>query len=45
MADEVPVPVVNPEYISQYEGLYDVRCYHAAHTCWKTTDHSIFFEL
>jgi len=45
MADELTVPVVNPEYISQYEGLYDVRCYHAADTRWKMTDHGVFFEL
>jgi len=45
MADEVTVPIANPEYISQFEGLCDVRCYHAADTRWKTTDHGVFFEL
>jgi hypothetical protein len=45
MADEVTVPIVYSECISQYEGLYDVRRYHAPDTCWKTTHHGVFFEL
>jgi hypothetical protein len=44
MADEVTVPILNPECISQYEGLYGIRCY-APDTHWKVTDHSVFFEL
>jgi hypothetical protein len=44
IADEVTVPILNPECISQYEGLYVVRCY-AADIRWEITDHSVFFEL
>jgi hypothetical protein len=45
MADEVAPPILNPESVSPYEGLYEVGRCHAADTCHKTTNNNVFFEL
>jgi len=45
MADGVTPPILNPESVSLYDGLYDVGLCHAADTCQKMTNHGVFFEL
>jgi hypothetical protein len=32
MADGVTAPILNPESVSWYDGLYEVGCHHAAVT-------------
>jgi hypothetical protein len=45
MADGVTPPVLNPESVSWYDQLYEVRHCHAADTHQKTINHGVFFEL
>jgi hypothetical protein len=45
MVDGVTPPILNPESVLWYDGLYEVGRCHAADTCQKKTDHSILFEL
>jgi hypothetical protein len=44
MADGVTYPVLNPEYVSHYDRLYEVRRCHAADMP-EEKKHGIFFEL
>jgi len=45
MADEITTPVLNPELVSRYGGLYEAGRCHAADTRQKTTMHGVLFEL
>jgi hypothetical protein len=45
MVDEVAPPILYPEYVSLYSGLYEVGHDHAAGTHPRTTNHGIFFKL
>jgi hypothetical protein len=45
MVDEVAPPILYPESVSLYNGLYEVGHYHAAGTHQRTTNHGTFFKL
>lgn len=45
MVDAVTSPILYCEFVSQYNGLYEVGHDHAASTHQRTTNHGIFFEL
>jgi hypothetical protein len=45
MADEITTPVLNPELVSRYDGLYETGRCHAADTRQKTTMHGVLFAL
>jgi hypothetical protein len=45
MVDAVTPPILYPESVSQYNGLYEVGHDHAAGTHHRATNQGIFFEL
>jgi hypothetical protein len=45
LVDEITPPILNPESVSWYDGMYEVGRCHAANTQQKTTKHGVLFEL
>ena len=45
VADMVTPPILNPESVSRYGGLYEVERCHAADTRQKIDNDGVFFEL
>jgi hypothetical protein len=45
MAGGVTRPILNPESVSQYDGLYEIGHFHAEDTHQKAINQSVFFKL